>query len=237
MSSLTKSMQIIPSLLTAACLLFATLERAPQPAAQAADAQQIGRSTLRVGMWTLWRDKEVLLKPAGSTHVITMRTCMQCAVHSSQQPVAVRASGAAVAITESGKKGNAASLSLTGPVTLTAHGETVTLHNPVTITARAGVLVIAVTLPIESYVELVVASESGPADSGESLKALAIVVRTFALHETHGHADYDLCDSTHCQLLHWAENSERLFAAHSATLATSGETLWFRGHACACLLP
>ena len=42
-----------------------------------------------------------------------------------------------------------------------------------------------------------------PADSLESLKALAIVVRSFALHEAHGHADYDLCDSTHCQLLHW----------------------------------
>ena len=37
----------------------------------------------------------------------------------------------------------------------------------------------------------VVASESGVADSRESLKALAIVVRSFALHETHGHADYD----------------------------------------------
>ncbi len=54
-----------------------------------------------------------------------------------------------------------------------------------------------------SYVERVVASESGPADGAESLKALAIVVRTFALHQAHGHADYDLCDSTHCQILHW----------------------------------
>jgi stage II sporulation protein D len=56
---------------------------------------------------------------------------------------------------------------------------------------------------------------------------LAIVVRTFALHEAHGHADYDLCDSTHCQLLHWAGNRERMEAAHAATLATAGETLWF----------
>ena len=98
-----------------------------------------------------------------------------------------------------------------------------------TITARAGVLVIAVTLPIESYVERVVASESGPADSRESLQALAIVVRTFALHEAHGHADYDLCDSTHCQLLHWGGNHSRQPAAHAATLATAGETLWFHG--------
>ena len=35
------------------------------------------------------------------------------------------------------------------------------------------------------------------------------MVRTFALHEAHGHADYDLCDSTHCQLLHWGGNPAR----------------------------
>jgi stage II sporulation protein D len=75
----------------------------------------------------------------------------------------------------------------------------------------------------------VVAGESGPADSSESLKALAIVVRSFALHEAHGHANYDLCDSTHCQLLHWGGNSDRRAASHAATLATAGETLWFHG--------
>ena len=90
-------------------------------------------------------------------------------------------------------------------------------------------LVIVVTLPVENYVERVVASESGPGDSPESLKALAIVVRSFALHEAHGHADYDLCDSTHCQLLHWSGNGDRRAAAHAATLATAGETLWFHG--------
>jgi len=82
---------------------------------------------------------------------------------------------------------------------------------------------------VENYVERVVASESGAADSAESLKALSIVVRSFALHEAHGHADFDLCDSTHCQLLHWGGNGERGAAAHAATLATAGETLWFHG--------
>jgi stage II sporulation protein D len=61
------------------------------------------------------------------------------------------------------------------------------------------------------------------------MKALAVVVRTFALHETHGHTDYDLCDSTHCQLLHWGGNGARTAAAHAATLSTAGETLWFHG--------
>jgi stage II sporulation protein D len=122
-----------------------------------------------------------------------------------------------------------AGVSIAGAVRLSAHGETLNLRNPLRMTARDDELLLAVTLPVETYVERVVASESGAADGAESLKALAIVVRSFALHQAHGHADYDLCDSTHCQLLHWAGNPERSNAAHAATLATAGETLWFHG--------
>ena len=100
--------------------------------------------------------------------------------------------------------GHTDSILLTGAVVLTAHNEKLPLRNPVRISARNGELILAVTLPVETYVERVVASESGAADTLESLKALAIVVRSFALHQAHGHADYDLCDSTHCQLLHWS---------------------------------
>ncbi len=215
------------SALAAAILAIAGVERVPQPAAQAAIAPPTTRSTLRVGMWTLWHDQEVVLRPTGPNRRITFRTCGQCATLSLSQPVTVRASGDAVLLTGSGSKGNATHLWLAGAVTLAAHGETVTLQNPIEITARAGVLVIAVTLPVESYVERVVSSESGPSDTEQSLQALAIVVRTFALHEPHGHTDYDLCDSTHCQLLHWGGNPGRQPAAHAATLATAGETLWF----------
>jgi stage II sporulation protein D len=128
-----------------------------------------------------------------------------------------------------GEKGLVESVFLDGSVTLAAHGEKLVLHNPLRICARKGELVLAVTLPVETYVERVVASESGAADTLESLKALAVVVRSFALHQQHGHADYDLCDSTHCQLLHWGGGSGRQAAAHAATLSTAGETLWFHG--------
>jgi stage II sporulation protein D len=180
-------------------------------------------------MWTLWHDREVTLSPAGRDHKFTLRTCADCAALAFSEPATIRAEGDALTVTASDKKTNAARIWLSGPVTLTAHGEAVTLRDPVAITARAGVLIIVVTMPVESYVEQVVASESGTADSAESMKALAIVVRSFALHETHGHAEYDLCDSTHCQLLHWGSKGERGAQAHAATLATSGETLWFDG--------
>ena len=220
------------SLLIAAGLAWSGMQPAQQAAVNSAIAMQRetpidARETLRVGMWTLWHDREVVLKPDKPNHKITLRSCAGCAANSFTQPATIRAEGDALTLTVAGRDSNAARVLIAEPVTLTAHGETVTLHDPVTVAARAGALLIVVTLPVESYVERVVASESGAADSAESIKALAIVVRSFALHEAHGHADYDLCDSTHCQLLHWGGSAERGPKAHAATLATGGETLWF----------
>jgi len=225
--------RFLVSLLLAAGVVWGTLQPQYQAAVVAAvipqEQSNVARETLRVGMWTLWHDHKVTLSPASPDHKFTLRTCAECATLALSEPAMIGAEGDAVMLTASDKKTNAPRIWLAGPVTLTAHGETVTLRDPVAIAARAGVLVIVVTMPVESYVEQVVASESGAADSAESIKALAIVVRSFALHETHGHADYDLCDSTHCQLLHWGSNGERGAQAHAATLATAGETLWFHG--------
>jgi stage II sporulation protein D len=197
--------------LTLLLVSTAVLSQSPRPA------------TLRIGLWTLWHDKQLTASPVpGAT--ATLRLCAACTPVPLTQPTQIQASTATLTL-----PGNhhAASISITGPVTLTAHGESLTLQNPIRISARNGELILAVTLPIESYVERVVASESSPADGHESLKALAVVVRSFALHDPHAHPDYDLCDSTHCQLLHWSQPPERRAAAHAATLDTSGETLWF----------
>jgi len=220
------------SLLAAGGVAWSGMQPAQQAAVDSAiatprETPTHARETLRVGMWTLWHDREVVLTPDQPNHQIRLRSCAGCATLTFTGQADVRADGDSLTLTAAGRKSNAARVFVAGPVTLTAHGETITLHDPVTIAARAGALVIVVTLPVESYVERVVASESGAADSAESLKALAIVVRSFALHEAHGHAEYDLCDSTHCQLLHWGSNGERGVQAHPATMATGGETLWF----------
>jgi stage II sporulation protein D len=214
------------------------VQSAHPPAAIAAAAPSpADRTTLRVGMWTLWHYHDVTLTPTGPKEFTLFQTCEKCPVEVLHAPAKIHAEKDGLNFSTTGKTVSSGEIRLSGPITLAAHGETVTLHEPVAITARDGVLIIAVTLPVENYVERVVASESGPDDSPESLKALAIVVRSFALHETHGHADYDVCDSTHCQLLHWdgsgernsTGNSVRRTAAHAATLATAGETLWFHG--------
>ncbi len=172
-------------------------------------------------MWTLWHDRELILTPAGRADI---RDCDRCPSHPLTRMLTIRASGDRIRGAESSLQSG---LIVSGNYVVSAHGESDTLHHPLAITARNGALILAVTLPVETYVERVVASESGPADTAESLRSLAIVVRTYALHVPHGHRDYDLCDSTHCQLLHWGGVPDRAAAAHAATLATAGETLWF----------
>ncbi len=217
------------SFVAVTCIALTCVQQSNESVTIAAPVPPSARTTLRVGMWTLWHDRVATLKPSAPRRTIALSTCTRCATLTFAQPVNLHATGNAVLLNGAGRVGSSDRIKLTGSVTLSAHGESATLLNPVTITAHNGVLVIAVTLPIESYVERVVASESSLADSPESLKALAIVVRSFALHESHGHTGYDLCDSTHCQLLHWGANRDRRLAAHIATLSTAGETLWFHG--------
>ena len=180
-------------------------------------------ATLRVGLWTLWHDREVTVR-AAQGGAASVPTCERCGAVPLTQEMRLRAEGNAVAF---GDK-HAAEMWLSGSLTLEAHGEHVALPYPVHVTARGGVLTMAVTMPVVRYVERVVASESGVGDSEESLKALAVVVRSFALHVRHGHAEYDLCDATHCQLLHWGITG-REAAAHAAVLRSADETLWFHG--------
>jgi len=219
----------------ALCLaLVAAAASTPCAQAQAVYLQKSPppRTTIRVGVWSLWRDKELTIAPIqnGKTsnpqHSTAMvRSCPSCAA----RPLAsltIRATSNGVAWTESaGHVRSAEELLVSGSYRIGAHGETLSLSYPLRIAARSGALLLSATLPVERYVELAVASESGAADSAESLKALAVVARTFALAPAHGHTEFDVCDSTHCQWVHWRTTPE----AHAATLDTAGESLWFHG--------
>lgn len=87
---------------------------------------------------------------------------------------------------------------------------------------------VVLVLPSERYVEAVLNAEAGPGEKAESLRALAIVVRTYALNGRHysagpGHLAADLCDSTECQAMRLGPVSQ---AVSDAVVATTGETLW-----------
>ncbi len=82
------------------------------------------------------------------------------------------------------------------------------------------------TLPIETYVSRVISGEGQPRAGAAAHEALAIVIRTFALANRHRHRaeGYDLCDSTHCQVMR-----DTLQVARGAALATAGRVLLDRG--------
>jgi len=58
-------------------------------------------------------------------------------------------------------------------------------------------------IPLETYVARVLAGEAAPQTPPAALEALAIAIRTFAIvnRNRHNANGFDLCDTTHCQVL------------------------------------
>ena len=67
--------------------------------------------------------------------------------------------------------------------------------------AHGAQLEAVVTMPLETAVASVVAAESPPGARLEALKAQAVAARSFLVARQAGHADFDFCDTTHCQFL------------------------------------
>jgi len=85
---------------------------------------------------------------------------------------------------------------------------------------------VLLTIPSERYVMAVLESEAGANQPAESLKALAVTARSFALTNPHRHGAEGLCDSTHCQALRMDDVPPEI---ERAVRATAGETLWWHG--------
>jgi stage II sporulation protein D len=88
---------------------------------------------------------------------------------------------------------------------------------------------VVLTLPSERYVAAVLNAEAAPNEPEQSLRALAILARTYALNGSHytsvpGHLAAELCDSTECQAMRLETPPP---AVDDAVRATAGETLWF----------
>lgn len=81
-------------------------------------------------------------------------------------------------------------------------------------------------VPLEKYVAAVLASESGNFESEEALKAMAVAVRSYALHfrDRHRAAGFDFCDTTHCQDLRHGSPTDR---ERRAAEQTAAELLWY----------
>ncbi len=84
------------------------------------------------------------------------------------------------------------------------------------------------TLAMDDYIAQVLAGEGQPRAGDAAQQALAITARTFALSNLNRHRreGFDLCDTTHCQVVRAATETTRRAAA-----ATSGRALLSGGQA------
>jgi len=104
-------------------------------------------------------------------------------------------------------------------------------ENGVTVRVRLSHEDRTLTLPLDDYVFGVLAAEGSVETEPEALKALAVVVRTYALKNLNRHArdHYDFCDTTHCQrFVPVGDESARpefYELVRRAVAETSGETL------------
>jgi stage II sporulation protein D len=99
---------------------------------------------------------------------------------------------------------------------------------PLDLSASDGLLSLIAKMPLEDYVTAALEGESATFLHPESLKAMAVAVRTYAVRFRPRHAGegFDFCDNTHCQNLNFTAPTAPVKAAVEAT---RGELLWYQG--------
>ncbi|HEY9722098.1 MAG TPA: SpoIID/LytB domain-containing protein [Oscillatoriaceae cyanobacterium] len=92
-----------------------------------------------------------------------------------------------------------------------------------------GRLLPILTLPLDDYLQSVVADELPPNWPHVAIEAQAIAARSYALahFERHGSDGYDFCDSTHCALFRGV--GDRRAEVDRAVTATRGEVVLWHG--------
>jgi stage II sporulation protein D len=176
-------------------------------------------SNITVRLYSTKDLKAVTIVPVAAV----MRACSSCPLKLMPAQVKVGARGAQITV-----NGNSAiELEVDGQIRMTSDdGTAETGAGQWMITAKADGLHVLLTMPSERYVMAVLMSEANANEPIESLKALAVTARSFALTNLHRHGAEGLCDSTHCQALRIGNVPQ---AIENAVLATAGETLWWRG--------
>ena len=176
---------------------------------------------LRVRMYSAAPPTEIEIIPLQAT----LRACAACKARSIDSAIKVVATAHLVHYGEA----SAAAIWIAGAYRLRANGATsILLKAPLEVRSDTGKLRIVARMPIEEYVAMAVGGEAGGIRSPEALKAIAVAIRTYAVKFRGRHAveGFDLCDSTHCQVLRTGEVNPQWRAAAEDT---EGELLWYNG--------
>jgi len=103
----------------------------------------------------------------------------------------------------------------------------------VSVSAQDDEVAVVLRSALEDYVESVVAAETERGTPIEALKALAVVVRSYAAARPGRHAGTDFCDLAHCQVMGTPVPGVHLASARVAARSTSGQVLRVEGGAVA----
>jgi stage II sporulation protein D len=182
---------------------------------------------VRVRLFALHPPPEVTLKASSGS--FQWRTCPACPA-SAASLLAVEAAGSQLRIRDAGVSRE---VYVAGGVRLEAAGEPIlTASFPLELKASNGQLLVTATVPLEDYVAAVLTGESGDFRNEQSLRAMAVVIRTYAMRFRGQHANdgFDFCDTTHCQVPVWNAVPPRVAAAVDAT---RDEIVSFQGAAAA----
>jgi stage II sporulation protein D len=129
----------------------------------------------------------------------------------------------AAELTVTGRKGEPVDFILAVPEKITRH-----YHGILKIEPSAGSLLAIVTMDRETATASIVAAESGSETPLEALKAQAVATRSYLVASRGRHAEFDFCDTTHCQFLR--EPPRPTTAAAQAVAATHGLVLVYDSH-------
>jgi stage II sporulation protein D len=152
------------------------------------------------------------------------RSCITCDEHVDRKLALELTAGQSAGNSASGEK----DLFITGSYQITpSMGPIFSGSFPLHIERLANAFAVIVTMPLEQYVQGVVVAESGGIQDPEFLKAMAVVIRSYAqrFRGRHSQEGFDFCDTTHCQVMHWNAANVR---GRIAGTATHGEILTYQ---------
>ncbi len=207
-----QSLFVLALMIAVACVNCRAQEREPS-------ARQ-----LTVELFSSRKVTAVTVTPMGNYE--TVRMCGECRARVVTKPLTANVSGASVEVR--GEQTREVELSGGFRVQPDGGASEVNAAGRWRLRVANGELRVLLTMDSERYVALALAGEAGAKEPMESLKAMAIAVRTYALRNADRHRGqgFGLCDSTHCQVLKFGEQSPQV---ERAVLETAGETLWYQG--------
>jgi stage II sporulation protein D len=186
-------------------------------------AGQAKSTDVSVRLYTLHPQQQV--KVVARTGTLRWRMCERCTTNEAKE-LTLRAAGGQVQIEN--HDGAADRFFVDGDYRIEPQqGLKVTLAAPLQLSAHDSLLTLVASMPLDTYVAAALEGESANFKHAESLKAMAVVVRTYAVRfrPRHGDEGFDFCDNTHCQNLNFAGLTSLVRAAAEET---RGQLLWYK---------